>query len=182
MRLVFKIVPVLAALGCLVGTGCRSPDVNPRTPRAKTGYVDFYMEPNQQLWWQVKHGTGPSGDMPTVFSEYDPLPGNILRLAAPPGTNRFEVWFYNQYTTGPKTVLVQVENGRITPVCVTLKASGSTEVNTTTYKYRATVRATRAVPVTVTSQQQTFEIDLAATTPRDYQPKERMPYFSPPAK
>ena len=172
----------LAALACLVTAGCSTPDVNPASPRANTGYVDFYTDSSQGLSWEVKRGDAQTGEMRTVFSEFKPVSGNILRLATPAGNHRFEVWFSNQVTTGPQTVLVQVANARVTPVHVTLTPAGSTSVDSQSYVYRPTVKATRRVSKFVSGQQQTFQIGVVAAGLRDYQPKERMPYFAPVSK
>ncbi len=171
-------VPALLAL--LVAAGCSTPDLNPPAPRASTGYVDFYTASNEVLSWDVKREE--SGNMRSVFCDYKPLSGNILRLAAPAGTNRFEVWFNNETTTGPQTVEVRVENAKVTPVQVTLAPTGTTSVDRVSYEYRATARATRRVTKLVSGEQQVFEIGLAPANPREYQAKEWMPYFCPRAK
>jgi hypothetical protein len=168
---------LLAALACLLCSGCATHNVNPPAPRANTGYVDFYTDSNVDLSWEVKRSNQGDHEMKTVFSEFDPLPGNILRLPAPPGVYHFQVWFMNLYTTGPEIVEVQVADAKVTPVHVTLSSSGITSANRTTYQYRPTVRATRAVPRIVTEEKQTFKISATVATPVDYQPKERMPYF-----
>ena len=174
-------IRLLAVLACLAAAGCRT-DVNPSTPHAKTGYVDFYTDSNEGLCWEVKQLKEPKGEMRTVFCEFKPLPGNILRLAVPAGTHRFQVWFNNEFTTGPQTVSVQVANAKVTPVHVSLGPAGESAIQVESYEYRATARATRRVTKTSSEQQQTFRIVLAPATPRDYQPKERMPYFSPAPK
>ena len=100
---------VTAALVFLLAAGCTSPDVNPSAPRANTGYVDFYTDSNLDLSWEVKWARDQSGEMRTAFSRFTPLVGNILRLAAPAGTHRFQVWFINEVTTEPRAVVAQVE-------------------------------------------------------------------------
>jgi hypothetical protein len=169
----------LPALLLLLSAGCSTTNINPPAPRANTGYVDFYTDSNQGLSWEIKRADGQTGEMRTVFSEFKPPPGNILRLAAPPGAHRFEVWFSNQVTTGPQTVQVQVADAKVTPVRVTLTPAGSTLVDSKSYEYRPTARATRRVTKVVTEPQRTFQIGLVAAPPRDYALKERMPYFSP---
>lgn len=173
-------IRILAAVGCLVSAGCSTPDINPPAPRANTGYVDFYTDSTFDLSWVVKRADQKSGELRKVFSEFTPLAGNILRLAAPAGTNRFEVWISNKVTTGPQPVLVQVVNAKVTPVHVALTSAGSTGVENKSYEYRPTPMATRRVTRLATDEQQTWQIRLSAALPQDYQPKERMPYFSPP--
>lgn len=176
------LAPPLLMAAWLAVAGCSTPDLNPPVPRANTGYVDFYTDSNEGLRWRVKRANGPDGEMRTVFSEWKLIPGNILRLAAPAGSNRFEVWFSNQFTTGPQTVLVQVANAQVTPVHVTLTSAGSVSAESKSDEYRPTARASRRVTRTVTSQQETFQIGVVAGTPEAYQPKEQMPYWSPSEK
>src|SRR5689334_22379785 len=88
-------IRLLAALACLTLVGCRTADLNPPAPRARTGYVDFYTDKNLDLSWEIKRADGRKGAMRTVFSEFDPPAENILRLDAPAGTNHFSVWFRN---------------------------------------------------------------------------------------
>lgn len=172
-----KLCPVLVLIVlCLVG--CGSPNVNPSKPHNSTGYVDFYTDSDLVLSWEVRRGAEQSKDLRTVFNEFDPIVGNILRLAAPAGTYRFQVWFINRLTTGPQSVTVQVADGKVTPVHVTLSSKGTSDVTTTTrYVYRTTVRATRAVPIISTGPQTTYQIGLTAAAPQDYQPKEQTAYY-----
>jgi len=168
----------VAVLACLVSAGCSTPNVNPPVPRANTGYIDFYTDSDLGLSWRVREATGPAGEWHPVFLEYKPITGNILRLAAPPGTHRFEIWFNNQVTTGPQTVLVEVANGKVTPVHVTLTPEGSASVLGQSYEYRPTVKATRRVTRISTEDQGMFQIGAAAAAPQEYRPKEWMPYFA----
>ncbi len=169
---------VVAALACFVTAGCSTPDVNPAAPRAHTGYVDFYTDSSMDLSWKVKRATEPGGEMRPVFSEFKPIEGNVLRLAAPPGAHQFEVWFSNEVTKGPTTVLVQVVDAKVTPVHVTLTPAGATSVIGQNYEYRSTARITRRVTRVTTGDQTVFEIGAAAEDPRDYGSKEQMPYFA----
>jgi hypothetical protein len=168
----------LAIAVCVVCVGCSSANVNPPAPRARTGYVDFYTDSPFGLSWQVKREQDDTGPMRTVFSDYKPLEGNILRLAAPPGSYRFQVWFMNEVTQGPQVVSVKVVAGEVTPVHVTLTPSGSASVQTKSYEYRPTVRATRPVAQYGTALNEAYRIGAVPAAPRPYQPKQQMPYFS----
>ncbi len=169
----------LGALTCIVVVGCSSPNVNPAAPRANTGYVDFYTDSDLGLSWKVQRGTEPGGEMRPVFSEFKPIEGNILRLAVPPGDQRFEVWFNNQVTTGPQTVAAKIASAKVTPVHVTLSPAGSASVVNNSYEYRPTVHGSRRVTRVATEDQKVFQISASAETPQDYKPKEQMPYFHP---
>jgi len=169
----------LAWLAC---TGCRIPNVNPPAPRAHTGYVDFYTDSDMELSWEVKRADEPNGDMRTVFSEFKPVEGNVLRLAAPPGNRRFQVWFTNQVTEGPQTVQVQVADGKVTPVHVTLTPTGTTSVERKDYSFRGSTKGYGSGTKIVRGESAVFQIGAEAKTPQAYAPKEGMPYWSSTAK
>ncbi len=168
----------LAALTFLIIAGCSTPNVNPPSPRANTGYVDFYTDADLELSWEVKRAEEPGGELRTVYSELKPVTGTILRLATPPGSYQFQVWFMNQATEGPQTVAVQVENGRITPVHVTLKPAGSTSVDQKEYGFRGSAKRYGRGTKFITEQNQVYQVGLLTQPLQSYQPKERMAYFS----
>src|SRR5262245_6913408 len=93
---------VLFALWFVV-TACSTPEVNPPAPRTNTGYIDFYTDSDLELSWEVKSVDDQTRNLRTVFSKFQPIQGNTLRLAAAPGSHRYQVWFINQATTGPQT-------------------------------------------------------------------------------
>ncbi len=168
----------LPLLVCLLAAGCASPNVNPPVAHSHVGYVDFFTDANESLSWEVKRQSTGSGQMDTVFAEYQPLAGNILRLATPAGVNSFRVWFMNRFTSGPQTVQVQVENGKVTPVHVTLTPAGTVSAENISYGYRPVGRATRRVAKATPEEHDTLQVGLATGTPQEYLPKERMPYFA----
>lgn len=159
-------------------TGCSTPNVNPPAPRANTGYVDFYTDSDLGLSWEVKCADDRTGELRTVFSEFKPVPGTILRLAAPPGNHRFQVWFSNQFTEGPQTVQVQVLDGKVTPVHVALTPAGATSVRDKTYSFRGSAKGYGRGTRVSTEEGQVFQINAVPGIPEDYQPKEQKPYWS----
>ena len=166
----------LAAVCLSVLAGCHTADVNPASPRAGNGYVDFYTEAYEGVSWKIKRASGPNGAMKEVFSEFKPIKSNILRLAVPPGTNEFQVWISNEVTTGPTNVAVLVANQMITPVKVSLVPAGSIAVLEKSVGYRSTARATRQVSRISTEEQDRFQIVPAPGTPQPYSGKDGMPY------
>ena len=159
-------------------TGCSTPNVNPPAPRAHTGYIDFYTDSDMGLSWEVKRADDRTGEMRAVFSEFNPVQGTILRLAAPPGNHRFQVWFTNQVTEGPQTVQVQVEDGKVTPVHVTLTPVGSSSVERKTYGFRGSVKGYARGTKISSDQGSVFQNGAVAGNPQAYGPKEGMPYWS----
>jgi hypothetical protein len=181
-----KIIQRAAVAGfCLAWlelTGCSTTNVNPPAPRAHTGYVDFYTDSDLGLSWEVKRADDRSGEMRAVFSEFKPVPGTVLRLAAPPGHHRFQVWFTNQATEGPQTVPVEVVDGKVTPVHVTLTPVGSTSVERKDYGFRGSAKGYARGAKIVSQQSAVFQIGAVAGVPGAYGPKEGMPYWSLTAK
>jgi hypothetical protein len=168
----------LLAAVCLGLWGCGTPNVNPSQPHANTGYVDFYTDSNLELSWEVKQVNEGGGEMQTLFSEFDPVAENILRLAVAPGTHTFQVWFINRVTEGPQSVMATVENGHITPVHVTLEPAGTASVDTKVYGFRPSAKGYGRGTKIVTKDSQVYRINAVAGAALTYQPKERMAYFS----
>lgn len=165
------------ALVTLVTAGCSTMDVNPPAPRVNTGYVDFYTKPDLDLWWEVK-GPNAKAEMQTLYREYKALPESILRLEAPPGTQRFQVWFSNLATEGPITVSVVIEDGKITPVRMTLTGASSTSALSKEYRFGGSAKGYARGTKVVSEQTEVFKIGAQPGTPQAYQPKKQMPYFS----
>jgi hypothetical protein len=142
------------------------------------GYVDFYTDSSLSLSWEVKRAAEPGGEMKTVYSEFDPVQGTVLRLAAPPGNYRFQIWFMNQATEGPQTVQVQVADGKVTPVHVRLDSAGTTSIDRKVYGFRPSTKGFGHGTKIVVDENAVFRINALAEAPRAYDTKERMPYFS----
>ena len=127
-----KTIPflLLFALLALGVPGCATPNVNPPQARANTGYVDFQADPSAELCWDVARFDDRTQDFKSVFSELDPLADGVLRLAFAPGHYRLRVTFLNRVITQPAEIEVEVQDGKITPVRVTLTETGTAFVQT----------------------------------------------------
>ncbi len=162
----------LAILGLLAG-GCASPNVNPANARPHTGYVDFYAVDADNLWWDVTDIKRNK----KVFYEFGPVQEPILRLAFKPGTYQLRVTFLNHAILVPGVADVEVQDGRVTPVTVTLLPAGTVLVETKTaraggtyygrYGRRAKISNTEAV---------NYEVSAEPQLPVTFQPKAQMPY------
>jgi hypothetical protein len=162
----------LAMLGLLAG-GCASPNVNPASARPHTGYVDFYAVDADNLWWDVTDINRNK----KVFYEFGPVQEPILRLAFKPGTYPLRVTFLNHPILVPGVADVEVRDGMVTPVTVTLVPAGTVLVETKTtqtggtyygrYGRRTKIRDTEAV---------NYEVSAEPQPPLPYQPKAHMPY------
>jgi hypothetical protein len=179
MRIVIRAIVLPALLiGSLAACGCRTANVNPPMPRAHTGYVDFYTDTDLGLSWDIKRGVAPGGELHTVFSEFDPVPGSILRLASPPGNHRFQIRFINRAITGPQTVDVQVEDGKVTPVHVTLNPVGTALFSRRTEALRGSATGYGRSTKYVGGVNELFQVEIVAGNPEAYQVQEHMPYWS----
>ena len=110
---------MLVALGLWV-SGCATGNVNPSQARANKGYVDFYADSFEELSWQVERFDDGSKSYKQVFSDLEPQPGRVLRLAFPPGHHRLQIIFLNRFIRETPAVDVEVKDGMITPVHVVL--------------------------------------------------------------
>ena len=162
----------LAVLGWLAG-GCASPNVNPVRARPGTGYVDFYAVNADGLWWDITEVKRNK----KVFYKTNPVPGPILRLAFKPGQYQLRVTFLNHAVTEPGVADVEVRDGRITPVTVTLLPAGTVLVETKQataggtyygrYGRRTRISNTEAV---------NYEVSVEPEPSLPYQRKAQMPY------
>lgn len=168
---------LLAACACLAMLGCSSPNVNPSTARANTGYVDFYTDTNLDLSWEIKQARQPGGEMETLFYDITPVPENILRLAVPPGNHTFRIWLVNR-VTDPQTITTSVENGRVTPIHVALEPTGTASVQNKEYGFHPSAKGYGRGTKIVVTDSQVYRINATAGSPLTYQTKERMTYFA----
>src|ERR1043166_2504438 len=179
MRGVF-VQSVAASLGAAwLAVGCASPNVNPAAPRAKTGFVDFYTDPGDTLAWDVRRFETAANQFKTLFSELNPPEDGILRLAFEPGHQRFRVSFLNRVIAEPAVGDVEVQDGRVTPVHVTLTGSGVTSVQTkeTGRGGTAAGRYQRRTKIE-SNETKMYRLTAVSQEPRPYQLKQRMPYAS----
>ena len=170
------ILCLLAASLALVA-GCASPNVDPPKAKAGMGYVDFYCADADGLYWDITD----TATKKKVFYDFNPFNESILRLAMKPGHYTLSINVMNHVVNQQGTVNVDVTDGKITPVTVTLVAAGTETVQTTSTLVGGTYygrygRATRIVTTGTTS----YDI-LAEDRPEvPYAPKAQMSYFSRP--
>ena len=167
---------MLAAAG-LILTGCASPNVNSPQARANTGYVDFHADPPGELSWQVARFEDSKGAFQSVFMDLNPPPDGFVRLAFAPGRHRLRVTFANRVIVKPAEVDVQVEDGKITPVCVKLTASGVALVRTREENMGGAANRRYGRHAKIGSDETArYDIAAVAAAPVAYQVRERMPY------
>lgn len=168
----------LIGLAGLIAAGCASPNVNPPTPRAHTGYVDFFAD-DENLYWQVDQ-IEANGKTKQAFALFDPLHEHILRLAFPPGHYQFRVTFLNHAIRTPGVVEVEVQDERITPVQVTLVDVGEALVQSKQVQGGATYFGHYGRNTRITDNPNVmYQVDLAAGPVLEYKPKAAMPYVKP---
>jgi hypothetical protein len=167
---------LLAAAGLFI-TGCASLNVNPPQARAKTGYVDFYADSSGELSWEVARFEDRTQEFRSVFSEFEPPPGRVLRLAFPPGHYRLRVTFMNCVVREPGLVELDIKEGLITPVHIVLIPDGTTQVETKEGRVGGTFKGRYGRGTKFDSDESsTYRISAEASAPMPYQLKEQMPY------
>lgn len=168
---------LLAGLALAIG-GCASTNVNPSTARHGKGYVDFYADDADSLFWIVT-------DLKTnkkLYDVFDPLDESILRLALKPGTYELQVTFANHIIDAPGTVEVEVQEGKITPVRVTLLPAGEALFKTRSVGWGSTYFGVYGRRTTINHHPSTsYEVGLETLDPLPYQPKAKMPYYQRPS-
>jgi hypothetical protein len=85
----------------LLGIGCASTNVNPPAPRAGSAYLDFYAGAEPGLAWKIQRREGSTDQFKTVFSDLNPIPDGILRIALPPGRHQLRVTVLNRVINEP---------------------------------------------------------------------------------
>ena len=168
---------LVLTLWCLAMTGCRTPDSNPNAPQAGTGYVDFYTDISLELSWEIKRADEGTAQWQTVFSEYKPVPGTVLRLASPPGIYDFQVRIDNRVTDGPQSVRAVVEVAKVTPVHVSLRRVDSAYVQNKDYGFRPSAKGYGRGTKVTSQLNEVLQIVAHAEPAQPYQRKEQMPYF-----
>jgi hypothetical protein len=168
---------LLFALLALWASGCATQNVNPPQARANTGYVDFHADSSGELSWDVARFDDRTQSFKSVFSELDPPPDGVLRLAFAPGHYRLRVTFLNRVITQPAEIEVEVQDGKITPVRVTLTNAGVALVETRETSRSGTAYGRYGRRTKIGSDETAmYGISAVAAPPVAYQIKERMPY------
>jgi hypothetical protein len=173
MRICVHFVAVLLVLV----VGCASPNVNPKKPAPGKGYVDFYLVPNEPVCWQIVRMDDPSGKPVKLSEEFEPSEERILRLALPPGEYYLRVSFLNHVVMDPAHVVVEVKDGKVTPVQVTFTEVGKTQVEVRTVRVGGTVYGTygRGTKLRLRAYG-ALKVNANPRTPVPYELKANMPY------
>ncbi len=174
-----KTIPFLLMLAALAlwAPGCATQNVNPPQARANTGYVDLRADPSGKLSWEVARYDDRTKSFKVFFSQLDPLPDKVLRLAFAPGHYRLRVVFLNRIITQPAEVEVEVREGMITPVRVALVPDGTALVESREQRVGPTVRGHyRSNSKLSSDETATYRLSAAADASLPYQTKERTVY------
>jgi hypothetical protein len=165
------------ALLPLFAFGCVSANVNPSAPRANTGYADFYSEMDAELCWDVRDAGTAGRNFKTMFSDVKPVEKDVLRLAFAPGHHHVRVTFLNRVIANPAETDIEIKNGKVTPVRVTLTEAGTTFVQSKEIS-RGNTFYGRAGRRTKINSDETVRYDLSAAAEASvsYRPRDEMPY------
>ena len=174
-----KTIPFLLTFAVLAlwFSGCATRNVNPPQARANTGYVDFHADASGDLCWEVARFDDRTQSFKSVFSELKPQPGGIARLAFAPGRHRLRVTFLNRVIRKPAEIEAEVQDGKITPVRVTLTEAGVAQVETKETSRGGTAYGRYGRRTQIGSDETTmYSLSAVADPPMSYQLKERMSY------
>ena len=167
-------------IGCLLVTGavllaggCASPNLDPASARPHTGYVDFYAVNADDLYWDITDVNRNK----KVFYKFDPVREPILRLAFKPGRYPLRVTFLNHVILKPGVADVEVRDGMVTPVTVTLLPAGTVLVETERTQVGGTYYGRYGRRTKISSNEAvSYEVSAEPQPPVSFQPKARMPY------
>jgi len=162
----------IALVFIILAAGCASSNTNPAHARTNTGYVDFYAVNADNLSWDITDTTLNR----KVFSEFDPVREPILRLAFKPGRYQLSVTFINHVISLPGAMEVEVRDGMITPVPVTLVDVGAAQVITRQAGRSYFGRYGKHAKIS-DNQSVSYEVITDPQPPLLYQPKAQMPYI-----
>ena len=164
------------AVAILAG-GCASRDVNPPAAKPRTGYVDFYVDDDSSLCWQIQQLGKDQTRGKILFEEFTPLTNAVVRLAFAPGEYRFAVNFLNRSIPEPAFADVLVGDGKVTPVRITLVETGKTIVENREARVGGTFFGRTGRSTRIRAREgATFRIEAQAHETIPYQPKENMPW------
>jgi len=148
--------------------GCASSNVNPSAARSNTGYVDIF-DPEGGSWsWSIENPGGGS----SFYTEYRPQTG-IVRIALSPGSYDLGIAVLNTAISKPPAVKVQVHDGQLTPIRVSLLEEGATAVDRKHTQVPG--RYLRRTKITADeTHSHRLEAEVLPAIP--YRPKEQVPY------
>jgi hypothetical protein len=157
--------------------GCATKNVNPAQAKANTGYVDLFTDAADPLDWQVECFDDVTQSFRTVYSEFKPPAGGVVRLGLAPGHYRLRVMFLNLALVAPALAEVEVKDGMITPVLIELSAAGETTVQTKDTSIGSTAygRYGRRTKI-VSEKNATYRAKASAQPVEAYRLKQQMPY------
>lgn len=156
--------------------GCAAPDVNPANSRVGRGYVDFYTQPKEDVWWKVDVFDTRKEGYKEIAAEFKAPEQSILRLQARPGRYKARISFVNQGVDAPAEVEVEVREGMVTPVAVKLEKGGSSYVRVVEDRARSGFRTAGANRVKDYTQP-LWQISAAAQAPVPYVLKQNTAYW-----
>jgi hypothetical protein len=167
---------LLVALTLLAGCASRHNEHNSAV--IATGYVDFYCESERDLSWDVLRFDEKQGKMKPAYSNYKPLPGNMVRVSSPAGPQRFQVGIFNRANPGPVHVAVEVEPEKVTPVKITLEPLGQVWVHRGLYAFRGSSKGYAGGTKIISEKNEVVKISAEGQPPQPFQPKENVAYSS----
>ena len=169
-------VNVCLCLG-LWATGCASRNVNPSSAKANTGYADLFIDATVPLCWEVTSVDQANRKLHTLFSDFDPIYGNTLRLAMRPGSYRIQTTYLNHAIVTPAVASIAIKDGEITPIEIQYEPVDRVLVKDSGEILKRTVRGVMRTQDVTMSATMTYNLSANVRKPIAYRPKEQTPYF-----
>jgi hypothetical protein len=182
-RMIRQVIDCILCLGIgLFAVSCASPNVNPKGPRSKSGYIDFYSKPDADLFWEVERFDSSANAYKTAFSEMKPVKDEFLRLGFAPGTYQLRLTVLNLAVVEPAIVQVEVKEGFVTPVLVELAQVGQSAVVSKETRVGSNLygRYGRRTKIINSQTGGIYRATASAQPFQPYQPKQQMSYFKKP--
>ena len=171
-----KLWPTVVCLGVgagllLIVSGCASPDVNRSAARSGRGYVDLFTVPKSDVWWKVDVFLKQEQAFKEFTVEFQAPEKDILRVEARPGWYKARITFVNAAVEAPADIEVEVREGMITPIRVTMEPAGTTYSRSREDRLRWQSARVR------TYDQKLWKISAAVEAPVPFAPKENADYW-----
>jgi hypothetical protein len=168
---------LLAVAACLLAAGCATGHKLDQ-PQPGLGYLDFYLDPAYEAYWQVERWNDQKAGFKVLYSKLEAPIDGVLRLPMPPGLYRLRVNIQNLTAEGAVEVMAQTTAGRVTPVHVRRESIGSTYVRDVEDKARQPYRRRKVTDY----DYHVFRLTATAEASVDFQPRDAMPYAAPAQK
>jgi hypothetical protein len=155
----------------LATIGCKSTDINPGSCRPGRGYADLFTEPKEDVWWQVDVFDTQEQGYKEFTAQFETPQFSIFRVEARPGKHKARIELVNRIVESPVELEVDIREGMITPIRVTMTPAGTSEVRVREDRARWQRSRVRQYG------EQMWKLSAKTEPPIPYAPKQSMTYW-----